>query len=146
MGVFRRVLVAVDLTELASTTADVGFDVAALADGECLLVHVIDPAGAVAPDSYTFPSDVLGEMRRDAAALFDQLAATADERGVTMATQIIEGSPADELLRVASDWTPDVLVVGAHRRGLVKRLLIGSTADTVIREASCPVLVVPPRD
>ena len=146
MRAFTRVLIAVDLTELASTTADVGFDVAVLADGECLLVHVIDPAGAVAPDSYTLPSDVLGEVRRDATALFDQLAATADQRGVTVATRIIEGSPADELLRVASDWAPDVLVVGAHRRGLVKRLLIGSTADTLIREASCPVLVVPQKD
>lgn len=117
-----------------------------MADGECLLAHVIDPAAAVAPDSYRLPSDVLGEERRDAAALFDQLAATADEREITVATRIIEGSPADEFLRVASDWTPDVLVVGAHRRGLVKRLLVGSTADTLMREASCTVLVVPQRD
>ncbi|MCH2108781.1 MAG: universal stress protein [Polyangiaceae bacterium] len=50
--------------------------------------------------------------------------------------------PAEELVRIADDLDADLLVLGSHGRRGVKRLLLGSTAEKVVRLAHCPVLVM----
>ena len=49
---------------------------------------------------------------------------------------------APALLRAAQDWFADLIVMGTHGRGGVKRLLLGSVADGVVRSALCPVMTV----
>lgn len=53
------------------------------------------------------------------------------------------GDPAQEILRYAATHSIDLIVVGTHGRTGVSRLLLGSVAETVLRGARCPVLVVP---
>jgi nucleotide-binding universal stress UspA family protein len=53
-----------------------------------------------------------------------------------------EVTVADTLVRLAGEHSAAVLVVGAHRRGRVAELLLGTTARAVIKDAPCPVLVV----
>jgi universal stress protein A len=55
-----------------------------------------------------------------------------------------EGKPADEILAAAREWEADVIVIGTHGRSGVSRLVLGSTADLVVRHAPCPVLVIKP--
>lgn len=49
---------------------------------------------------------------------------------------------AAAVIRAAQDWFADLIVMGTHGRGGVKRLLLGSVADGVVRGALCPVLTV----
>jgi len=55
---------------------------------------------------------------------------------------VLQGSPAETLVKVASERQASMLVVGSHGRGAVARMLIGSVADRVAHLAHCPVLVV----
>jgi nucleotide-binding universal stress UspA family protein len=55
---------------------------------------------------------------------------------------MLEGDPATEIVRYAADAGIDVIVVGTHGRTGVDRLLMGSVAEKVMREAPCSVLVV----
>jgi nucleotide-binding universal stress UspA family protein len=57
---------------------------------------------------------------------------------------IVDGSPAQTILEEASSRKADVIVLGTHGRDGLKRLMLGSVAETVLRRAFCPVLVVPP--
>jgi len=52
------------------------------------------------------------------------------------------GDPANEILRVAKHIRADLIVVGTHGRTGVSRLLMGSTAEQIVRRASCPVLTL----
>jgi nucleotide-binding universal stress UspA family protein len=52
------------------------------------------------------------------------------------------GKPYREILRVAEEQTADLIVIGIHGRGPVDRLLFGSTAEHLVRQASCPVLTL----
>ena len=52
------------------------------------------------------------------------------------------GGPADEILKVGRGWRPDLIVIGTHGRGGVRRFLMGSVAEHVVRRASRPVLTV----
>jgi nucleotide-binding universal stress UspA family protein len=53
-----------------------------------------------------------------------------------------EGAPAAEILRVAEDHHVDLIVMGTHGRTGLRRLLMGSVAEQVVRKARCPVLTV----
>jgi len=54
----------------------------------------------------------------------------------------LEGDPADELIRYATDARIDLIVMGTHGRSGLERLLMGSVAEEVLRGAPCSVLVV----
>jgi nucleotide-binding universal stress UspA family protein len=55
---------------------------------------------------------------------------------------LLEGDPAAEIARFAADAGIDVIVIGTHGRTGVDRLVMGSVAERVMREAPCSVLVV----
>ena len=55
---------------------------------------------------------------------------------------ILEGDAATEIVRYATDQRADVIVIGTHGRTGVDRLVLGSVAERVMREAPCSVLVV----
>ena len=54
----------------------------------------------------------------------------------------VTGSPVTEILAVAEDKKVDLIVMASHGRTGLSRLLMGSVAEGVMREAPCPVLVV----
>ena len=62
--------------------------------------------------------------------------------GTAVEAAVLEGDPRDEIVREARDWQADLVVVGARGVGGVKRLLLGSVSENVLRTARCPVLVV----
>ena len=55
---------------------------------------------------------------------------------------LLEGDPAEEIVAYAADAKVDVIVMGTHGRSGVERLLMGSVAERVLRDAHCSVLVV----
>jgi nucleotide-binding universal stress UspA family protein len=73
--------------------------------------------------------------------LADAVAKGAPDVPVTVAA--IGGDPAQEILRYAARHPIDLIVVGAHGRTALSRILLGSVTERVLRGARCPVLVVP---
>jgi nucleotide-binding universal stress UspA family protein len=73
----------------------------------------------------------------------DLTAAVASLPGdVTVTSEVRKGLPAEEIVR--SSHGVDLLVLGSRRRGPLRRMVLGSVGDAVVRAAACPVLVVPP--
>lgn len=64
------------------------------------------------------------------------------ERAVT---HVRVGTPAEEIAQLAADLGADLVIVGTHGRRGFRRLLVGSVAESTVRMAPCPVLVVRPR-
>jgi nucleotide-binding universal stress UspA family protein len=62
--------------------------------------------------------------------------------GIPVRHVILEGDPAEEIVRYGRDAGMDLIVMGTHGRTGVERLLLGSVAERVLRDASCSVLVV----
>ncbi|HMJ10924.1 MAG TPA: universal stress protein [Polyangiaceae bacterium] len=61
-------------------------------------------------------------------------------------THIRVGSPAREIAQLAADLDADMVIVGTHGHTAVRRLLLGSVTEGIMRLARCPVLVVRPKD
>jgi nucleotide-binding universal stress UspA family protein len=62
--------------------------------------------------------------------------------GIRVGHVFLEGDPAAEIARYAADAQADVIVIGTHGRTGLDRLMMGSVAERVMREAPCSVLVV----
>ena len=56
--------------------------------------------------------------------------------------EILYGKPADEILRKAEEWKPDLIVVGSHGRSAIGKLFLGSVSQKVAESAAFPVRVV----
>lgn len=64
------------------------------------------------------------------------------DRGITVHHVYLEGDPASEIVKFARDAAIDLIVMGTHGRSGMERLLMGSVAEKVMREAPCSTLVV----
>jgi nucleotide-binding universal stress UspA family protein len=82
--------------------------------------------------------------------LRSEIGASIDRRGPVLGHHgasplLVEGPPAAAIVRAASRKRADLLILGTHGRTGVRRMLIGSVAERVVRTAGCPVLTVRPR-
>ena len=138
-----KILVAVDGSEMASRALLAAADLGAALGADLALVHVVDPRGAAAVEGGIPAGEVLEMMREEGQTL---LAAAAKDAAARPPTHrfLREGTPGAEVCASAREWGADLIVIGTHGRSGVSRLLMGSTAETVVRHAPCPVLVIPP--
>jgi nucleotide-binding universal stress UspA family protein len=88
--------------------------------------------------------DALGGSRDASPADWDAVKAQLDASGVDheVAQAVEARDPADQLLRVAQQTNAELIVIGLRRRTPVGKLIMGSSAQTVLLEADCPVLAV----
>ena len=93
----------------------------------------------------TYDKDVVS-LRDTAFQEGEQLVARAAERlqaaGFRTATTIADGDPRHTILDCATEWQPDLIVMGSHGRRNLDRFLLGSVSETVMRHAACSVEIV----
>ena len=82
----------------------------------------------------------MDEDRRYWRTLLEQIRPT--NAAIPVSHVMLEGDPAGEIVRYAKDAGIDQIVIGTHGRTGLERLLMGSVAERVLRDASCSVLVV----
>ena len=110
-----------------------------------LAFHVVAPPPFVPIEAYVpaqVYEDVVESARRDAQEQFDRVLGSVAGSGLKLRLRLEEGQPASRILEVATQEAADLLVVGTHGRTGIERLVLGSLADRMVRQASCPVLTV----
>jgi nucleotide-binding universal stress UspA family protein len=147
---FRRVLVPTDLSPESQQAFPVAREVARDASARLVLVHVL-PAEPETPWEHPpYPdlgvpvvpaAEYLGRMRAEVTRRLDALAAAWFPE-TPCEVQVRVGDPAHELVRAAAEEGADVIVLATHGWTGWRKLLFGSVAERVLREAACPVLVV----
>jgi nucleotide-binding universal stress UspA family protein len=88
------------------------------------------------------PSAVVAAERREVESYLRTLAQTLRSRGLAVTYEQHEGSAADVIIVRARELDANVIAMTTHGRGGLERLVFGSTADSVLRHAPCPVLLV----
>ena len=145
----KRVVVATDFSDGAERALTVAIRFAKLLGATVDIVHVypmaasgvLSPIPGVVPMPPT-PPDVMDEIERRLEALATQVR----EAGVNGLTTSLEGRAADEIVGYANRVSADLIVMGTHGRTGIRRVLLGSVAEQVLRQARSPLLVVPPAD
>lgn len=115
-------------------------------EGTFVLVHVINPSDAsVSVDGSipSFPDGWYEQRQRQAETIFEDVEELAAEDGIETEGIVELGRPARKILDVTEAEEIDHVVMSSHGRQGFSRLLLGSTAETVVRCASVPVTIAP---
>ncbi len=105
-----------------------------------VVLHVLELPIASLGGSQAVPLSPFDYGRSAAEAKLDALQAAHD--GAAFEHHISEGRPLDGILAAAREYSTDMIVMGTHGRSGIRRALLGSVAEAVLRKAPCPVLVV----
>src|SRR5690606_37486571 len=79
---------------------------------------------------------------REAAEELVNNAAARVPEGISKTVILHEGAAPPHICAAAREWEADLIVIGTHGRSMIGRLLLGGTAEAVVRHAHCPVLTV----
>lgn len=145
------IVVGIDYSEVGDTALHHAAEL--LPDRPDSRVHVVHVAQAYGPllridtahDVRTLSADDAKEMlfRYARAKLAKNHGHAFD--GKRLVADVRVGSPAEEIVTLSREVDADLIVVGTHGFGGVRRLLLGSVADAVARHAACPVLIARPK-
>ncbi len=140
MGAYRRILLAVDLTEDSQRVAHRALALSQRFEAELHIIHVIEPLSLAYGGD--IPMDLSSVQEQIHAQAKSHLAEFANSIGVTSdRSYLIFGRPEAEIHRVAKEKAVDLVVLGSHgRHGLA--LLLGSTANGVLHGSPTDVLAV----
>lgn len=131
MTKLHRVIAAVDFSEPARAAFDHALSLSRLHDAELLVVHAV-------------PTDRRFNWHaRERIALIGSLRHAAQAAGVRFKVSVQHGDPAGVILLHANSRQADLIVLGTSQRSGFDRFRFGSVAETIAREATQPVLVVP---
>jgi nucleotide-binding universal stress UspA family protein len=138
----KRILFPTDFSEDNQAALKVASTLAAESHARLYIVHVHDirsTSTALGETGFLMAS-ALHEERRQA---WECLATVVPiVPGVAHEFELLTGTPVGELLQFAQDMKIDLIVMSSHGRTGLRRLLVGSIAEGVMRKANCPVLVV----
>jgi nucleotide-binding universal stress UspA family protein len=128
------ILLAADGSEEAQIASRMAASIAESTGSELHLAHVAGTGGAD-PRVYV-------QMRARSRALLDEQAEKMSDEGANIAKKHLRsGRPDEEIVALAEELGAGLIVMGGRGLGGMKRTLMGSVSDSVVRHAHCPVLV-----
>ena len=143
---YQRILVPVDGTSTAAQGLREAIELARDQKAEILLLHVVDEWRVAAGDIAAVNLDAGAKALREAGAeLLKQAETRVREAGIRVQTALVEelGIPVGEcIVQRARQWPADLIVCGTHGRHGISRVLLGSSAEYILRHAPVPVLLV----
>ena len=139
----KRILVPIDRSTTAASACALVADLARGSGASVRLLLVEPPAGNVVDDSgrvITYASQEMASQESDG---LDYLRTVAFAMGRDLPIEVVMrfGDPVKEILRDAADYVADLIVVGTAARCGIRRPLVGSVAEAVLRRADIPVLL-----
>ncbi len=142
MPEWSSVCCAVDFSEPSRLAMEQAVELVRRFGGALTLVHVQELPRAAATDLLAEPVGMADDLAEELARLMEGWRSDAERiLGREVRTSILRGTPAAEIVRFARDRGFDLLVLATHGRTGLKRLVLGSVAEQVVRQAPCPVLV-----
>ena len=144
---YQRILVPID----GSPTSDRGLAEAIklgqLTGAKLRLIHVVDELSFAlgASQGVTLTGDVLNLLREAGAEIVTQGAASVRAAGLAVDTVLKDsfaGRVSDLVIAEAGVWPADLIVLGTHGRRGLGRMFMGSDAETIVRSAPVPVLLL----
>ena len=139
----RWILHATDFSAASRPAFAKALELAKQDGARLFLMHVLVPPspflGDKLPSSYV---ELDERARRDAGRQLAAAVTRAEKAGIRVESSLVEGVPAEMILRAARRHRPDMIVIGTHGRTGLRRALMGSVAERVLQRATRPTLTV----
>ena len=144
---YQKIVVGTDGSAGANVAVDAAIELARLTGARLHVVHAhgVATATATGPELAVSPVDIMEvneAIHAEGQRICDQAIARADRAGVQAEAHCVGGHAGEELLRVASAISADLVVVGNRGMGGMRRFVLGSVPNKVAHSCSASVLIV----
>lgn len=138
---FERIVCATDLSPLANHTLPYGIALAGLFGSKLYLCHVIDipPIAAMYGEVHL---DLARQQTQIEKFVHEQLESLMGSNSADIEIIIVNGRAPDEIARIASEKEADLVIAASHGRSGLKRLILGSVTERLLRTLNCPLMVI----
>jgi nucleotide-binding universal stress UspA family protein len=147
-GPLRCIAAATDFSEPARVALDRAVEIARTHEARLVLVHAltVEPQAAGGPQLFTLPPDFEERVRDASLRKLEELIERVRKQGVDARAELEPGPAAETIVATAEQHGAELIVCGTRGLTGFRHLLLGSTAEEVVRTASCPVLTIHPHD
>jgi nucleotide-binding universal stress UspA family protein len=143
---YQRILVPTDGSETATSGLREAIKLAKDRKAQIRIVHVVDELVMISPQAYGFVmNNVIGDLRTAGQSTLTTAQELVKKEGITVDTQLIEafgGRAGEYILQAAQEWPADIIVCGTHGRRGLRRIVLGSDAEYLVRRSTVPILLV----
>ena len=142
-----RILVPTDLSEFSKHAMRYGCEFTNRFNAELHLLNVVQDVVAMVPEpgmAFPAPGEYLQELQQASTKALAELPDPTWVRSANVVRHVRVGTPFLEIVRYAKETGIDLIVIGTHGRSGLAHVLLGSTAEKVVRKSPCPVLTVRP--
>jgi nucleotide-binding universal stress UspA family protein len=144
---YQRILVPVDGSPASSKGLREAIALAGLTDGRILLLHVVDDMSLlISSAEYAgLNAEMFTALRAAGEKIVAEAKSEVERAGVPVETMLFENVDLPLWQRVVAlvrEWRAELVVMGTHGRRGVRRVVLGSDAEQIVRTASVPVLLV----
>jgi nucleotide-binding universal stress UspA family protein len=141
----KNILVPTDFSPYADKALDLAVDIAKHNNAKIHLLHVIESVQQCAAD-YCLTEEVVRGIRKQSRSVTDEKLEKETNKfkkdGVQIINEVSEGIAYEEILKQQKARKADLIVMSSHGKSGLKKHLIGSVADRVMKGASCNVVLV----
>lgn len=137
----QKILCPIDFSAPSRNALRYANEFAKAMNAKITVLHVIQPQPIAADVNVPYvPLEI--ELEKNAREDLEHLVSKEVDKSVLVEQVLAFGLPSDCVIEQARKENVDLIILGTHGRSGISRLLMGSTAENVIRHATCPVLVV----
>jgi nucleotide-binding universal stress UspA family protein len=140
-----KIIVPVDLDKNTDKIVDYALFMAKGLDAEVILFHVVEflAQGEMALGNLGY-DDYNTRRREDAENQMNELVRGAAGKCRKCSSKVVIGDTVDEILDLAKAEDAGMIIIGTHGKRGIEKILLGSVAERVLKNAHCPVLVINP--
>jgi universal stress protein A len=139
---FQKILVAIDFSEHSKKALLQALSLAQEYDASLCLVHVVEPASFINDLSNVAIAKPNAEVAAEAKSSLVTWAEANIPASIPVSFEVRIGKPFNEISLLAGKLKADLIVIATHGYTGLKHVMLGGTAERVVRHAPCPVLVV----
>lgn len=140
---FNRILIPTDGSKEVMPAIETAFNIAEKYDALLHVLYVVEPPSIASEgDRFAGLDNLIEKLEQNGHRVTEAVAVRAKESNIEVKTAVQQGTPRDEILMYAPDHDIDLIVIGTHGRTGIKRTLLGSVTEAVVRHSDIPVLTV----
>lgn len=141
---FNVIIVTTDLSDYSMRALPYAIGLAERFDADLKVVSVNEPALQVSDVAWVSPMVAATDDERavEIKRALDQMITDQVPRGVRAESKVLFGNPVDAIVDYARETNADLIVSCTHGRGGLSHVLMGSTAEALVRHSPCPVLTL----
>jgi len=138
---FKKILVPLDGSEPSGRALDASIQFAKKFNSKLVLLTVYSATGVAAPSPEL--SGMAIERARDSCQkILEEAEAEVRSETIEVESELAAGNAVDVIVKKSKEGEFDLIVMGARGLSTIKKILVGSVSEGVIKNASCPVLIV----